>query len=229
LGATYRLDDRLTLFGGYNTGFDVENSAGSFTAQGDPLKPETSNQFEAGLRFGTPKAQASLSVFQIQRTNAITPDLENDGFSLQIGKLRVRGVELEGTFQPIDGLTLSAGYAYLASRIVRSNEGDEGGRLGDTPRSQANARISYTLPNIPLTFRIAGNYVGKRLLTNASRISLEDYFVLDAGLGLALGKFTFDATLSNAFDKHYVTASGNANSVLPGDPLQFSLRVSVAL
>lgn len=227
IGSTWRVSDQLSVYAGYNTGFDVENSAGARAADGKPLKPEESNQLEAGLRFQYGDFRASLAAFRIKRVNALTVDLANPDFSINVGAQRVQGVELEGEWQPAPWWTLSAGYALLDSKITRSNDGGEGMRLGDVPRHTITARTAVAVPGTPLTLRAAVNHVGSRLLVNGSGVSLPAYTIADVGAGLRAGRFTIDATVSNLFDKVYYTASGNGFAVNPGDPRTFGIRVGI--
>jgi iron complex outermembrane receptor protein len=151
-GATYQLDGGFSIFGGYNTGFDVENSfGGAPTVDGDRLQPETSEQFEAGLRYASDRAQVTLSTFQIKRRDVAGDDPDNPGFSKNIGSFRVRGLELEGKVDVLDGLSLSAGYAYLAGKITASATPTEvGGRIADLARHSGNVRVTYAIPGTPI-------------------------------------------------------------------------------
>lgn len=237
-GVTYRLGGGFSLFGGYATGFDLENITGSRGADGRPLAPEESQQGEAGVRFASTRLRTSLSGFDVRRTNLATGDVLNPGFSIQTGAVRVRGFEAEGEFEPVSGLRLQGGYAFLASRITSSNNGDEGDDLADTPRHQANLALRWTVPGTRLELRGGANYVGGRRFSNArqevfpgllaSDVRLPDYVLLDLGAGYAFKRYRFDVTLTNAANARFFTTEGafNAFAVFPGEPLQASFRVS---
>jgi iron complex outermembrane receptor protein len=227
LGSTWRLTDAVSLYAGYNTGFDVENTAGARTRTGTPLQPERSNQAEAGLRLRTGALRASLAVFQIKRVNAVTADPVDPDFSINAGEQRVRGIEIEGEWQPREGWDLSAGYALMDGKVTRSNDGIEGKRIGDLPRGSLTVRTSVALPGTPLSLRGGVNHVTGRALVDGSDTTLPAYTLADIGVGLALKPFRIDATLSNLLDERYFTASGNGFAVYPGDPRTFSVRVSV--
>lgn len=227
LGSTYRVSDAVSLYAGYNTGFDVENTAGARTRTGTPLQPERSNQAEAGLRYRTGTLRTSFSVFQIKRVNAVTADPVDPDFSVNAGEQRVRGIEFEGEWQPLEWWELSAGYALMDGKVTRSNDGTAGKRIGDLPRHSFTARTSVAVPGTPLTVRGGANHVTSRALVDGSDTTLPAYTLADIGLGLALKPFRIDATLSNLFDERYFTASGNGFAVYPGDPRTFSVRVSV--
>jgi iron complex outermembrane receptor protein len=225
LGTTFALGNGLSLYGGYSTGFDIESSGGARAASGDPLKPEESEQYEAGLRLLRGPFQGSLSVFQIKRINALTTDPNDPDFVLNVGEQRVRGVELQGDWQLTRDWNVAAGYARLLSKITRSNDGDEGLRLGDVPKNGATLRTAYSIPQHALTLRAGLAHASSRLLTNGSSVVLPSYTLLDAGASIKVKSVDLDLTLANLADQRYFTASGNSFAVIPGDPRSVQLRV----
>jgi iron complex outermembrane receptor protein len=230
-GATYQLDGGFSIFGGYNTGFDTENSfGGAPTVSGDRLQPETSEQFEAGLRYSSDSAQLNASVFQIKRRDVAGDDPDNPGFSKNVGSFRVQGLELGGRIEPTEGLTLTAGYAYLDGKITASADPAEiGGRISDLAKHSGNFRIAYAIPGTPFDVRGGVGYQGKRAIASASPILLDEVVLVDLAVGAKLGKFRIDLVANNLLDKLYYTVAGahqgNRNSVYPGDPRTVSLRV----
>jgi iron complex outermembrane receptor protein len=236
LGSTYRFNARWSVFGGYATGFDVESTTGSSDVDGNPFDPEESEQYEAGVRYSGDRLRGSASIFQIQRINVLTADPLNPDFSIQTGEVQVQGLEIEGVWAPTEHLSIQGGYAYLDSEITKSNNGDQGQQLEDTPEHQANVFIRYDVPNTPLQVRLGANYVGERQFSNAgvdvyngvlaSSVRLPDYVTVDLGAALTLADVRFDLALSNVFDEAYYTREFDDFSVLPGEPRQVSLRVS---
>ncbi len=227
VGSTYQLTSAISVYAGYNTGFDVESTAGARTRTGDPLQPEESNQAEIGLRYRTDDVRASVSVFQIRRVNAVTTDPVDPDFSVNAGEQRVRGVEVEGEWQITDWWQLNAGYAHLDGKVTRSNDGIAGKRIGDLPQDSFTARTNVTLPGTPVTVRAGINHVTNRVLVDGSDVVLPSYTLADVGVGVDLKPFRIDATISNLFDERYFTASGNSFAVYPGEPRTFSVRLSV--
>lgn len=227
IGSTYKLSDALSVYAGYNTGFDVESSAAARSANGDPLLPEKSSQAELGLRFVSGAFRGSVSAFEIKRSNALTTDPSNPDFSINVGEQRVRGIEAEGVWQATDWWTLRLGYAWLDSKITKSNDGDQGLRIGDVPRHSFNASTEVQVPGTQLSLRGGVNHVSNRLLVNGSSTVLPAYTLASIGAGYRIGRFSIDTALNNLFDERYFTASGNSFAVYPGDPRTFSLRLGV--
>lgn len=227
IGSTYKLSDALSVYAGYNTGFDVESSAAARSANGDPLLPEKSSQAELGLRFVSGAFRGSVSAFEIKRSNALTTDPSNSDFSINVGEQRVRGIEAEGVWQATDWWTLRLGYAWLDSKITKSNDGDQGLRIGDVPRHSFNASTEVQVPGTQLSLRGGVNHVSNRLLVNGSSTVLPAYTLASIGAGYRIGRFSIDTALNNLFDERYFTASGNSFAVYPGDPRTLSLRLGV--
>ncbi|WP_375404627.1 TonB-dependent receptor [uncultured Sphingomonas sp.] len=227
LGSTYRLGGGMSLFGGYNKGFDLEPVVGARARDGSPFVPETSDQIEAGLRVARGSLRASASVFRIRRDNVAVPDPENVDFQIQEGRLRVQGVEVEGEWEALPGWRLQGGYAYLDGRVTRTTTAtSQDARLGDTPEHTATLSSRLTIGVIEL--RAGAYYVGRRRLVNGSAVTLDDYAVFDLGVGTVLGPVRVDAALTNAADEVYYTANGGTNFVYPGDPRTLSIRVVYA-
>lgn len=227
IGSTYQLTNALSVYAGYNTGFDIESTGGARTRTGEPLQPEKSNQAEFGLRYRTDGFRGSISLFQIKRVNAVTADPVDPDFSINAGEQRVRGVEVEGEWQVTDWWQLNAGYAYLDGKVTRSNDGIVGKRIGDLPEHSFTARTNVTIPGTPITLRGGINHITNRALVDGSDVRLPAYTLADIGVGVDLKPLRIDATLSNLFDERYFTASGNGFAVYPGEPRTFSVRLSV--
>lgn len=226
LGSHYRLGGGFSLYGGYNSGFDLEPVVGARSKDGTPFKPETSDQIEAGLRLARGGFSGSLSVFRIRRNNVATGDPQDPNYEVQEGQLRSRGLEIEGEWVPLPGWWLQGGYAHIDGRVTRNNTpGLKGAWMGDTPRNTATLSTRVALGGSGIELRGGAYYVGERALVNGSDIILGDYLLLDIGAGARFGNLSLDAALTNLTDRTYYTANGGANFVYPGDPRMLSVRL----
>lgn len=226
LGTTYDLGGGLSLYGGYNTGFDIESSAGSLSRDGSPFEPEVSDQGELGLRYQGESVRLSASIFQIRRTNVLTADPVDPDYSIQTGEVRVRGFELEGAFELTPGLTVEGGYAYLDGEVTKSNNGDQGGAIADMPKHSASLFVTWRSEAAPLELRGGLNYYSSRALLNGSAIRLPEYTTVDLGASYDFDAVRVSLIATNVFDERYFAASGNAFAVYAGDPRQISLTIS---
>lgn len=166
-----------------------------------------------------------MSLFRVQKKNALTTDPIDPDFQTQTGKVRVQGIEFEGELSLAEGLYLQGGYAWMDNEILKSNDGDAGEELGDTPEHQASLFLRYVPDWHGLEFRAGANYAGSRLLVNASDVELDSYVTLDAAASWDVGSTRVELLVNNLLDEVYCTASGNAFAVIPGDPRQVTLRV----
>lgn len=237
IGSTYKLGGGWSLFGGYATGFDMENAAGGRSFSATPFDPEESSQIEAGLRYAQGPLTGSASAFEIKRTNVLTDDPVNLGFSIQTGEVRVRGIEVEGAWQVAEGLSVQGGYAWMDGEVISSNSGNQGFDLADTPENQANLFIRYDMPNLPIQLRAGVNHVGDRAFSDtagvsvfpgllSSDVTLPSYTTLDLGASYDFGSARLDLAITNVTDETYYTREFNDFSVFPGEPLQASLRLT---
>lgn len=232
IGTTYALGDGVSLFGGYNTGYDLGAVTGSRRFDGVAFKPETSDQAELGVRLTRDTLRGSISVFRIRRNNVGVPDPANFGFQLQDGQFRVEGLELEGEWSPLPGWSLQGGYAYLDGEVSKTTEPAlQGARLAETPEHSATLSTRFTLG--PIEWRAAANYVGERKMINGGAVTLPDYTTFDLGAGYTFSNWRLDASLTNVFDETYYFSDnasryslGTEDRVFPGDPRTFSLRIA---
>jgi iron complex outermembrane receptor protein len=232
LGTTYDLGGGLSVFGGYNTGYDLGAVTGSRRFDGTPFEPETSDQAELGVRLAGETLRASLSVFRIHRNNVAVPDPANFGFQLQEGQFRVQGLELQGAWSPVENWVIEGGYAYLDGEISRTTDlALLGADLAETPRHSATLSVRATLGEFDVRAGIA--YVGERKMINGGTVTLPDYATVDLGVGTTLGPVRVEAALTNVFDETYYFTDnasryslGTEDRVLPGEPRNVSLRLS---
>lgn len=228
LATNLRLSDRWSLFGGVNTGFDVESTMGARAADGHVFDPERSRQVEAGVRYGSDHHRVSVALFDLRRYDALTADPVDPDFSVQDGEQRVRGLEVEGVSRFGEAWTLTWGASRMDGKVLRSHDGDQDAELGDTPKLTGLLRTRYALADTPWSFDAGVYGVGSRRLVNGSDVRLSGYALVDAGVQYARDDWSFGLTVNNLFDRRYYTASGNTFSVLPGDPRHVALRVTYA-
>lgn len=225
LNSTFALTGGMALYGGFTSSFDAAAAGGLRAADGSPLRPEKSAQIEAGVRLSRGALHGSVSAFQVRRTHALTADPQNAGFSLDAGTQRLRGIALQGDWQPAPLWTLSGGYALLQAKVTRSNDGDQGSRPADVPKHSAALRSAYEIPQHALTLRAAMSHVSDRLPASGSSIALHGYTLIDTGVSWKVSTVDVDVAVTNVTDQRYFTASGSAFAVIPGDPRSVQVRL----
>lgn len=186
IGSAYQLTYGLSVYAGYDTGFDIESTGGSRTRTGEPLAPEESNQKEIGVRYRDYALRGSLSLFDIRRANAATSDPVDPDFLVNAGEQRVRGIEIEGEWAATPWWSVSAGYAYRDGVVARSNDGIEGGRIADLSEHAVTVRTDIAIPGTPISVRGGLYHAGSRALVDGGAVTLPAYTLADVGIGVDL-------------------------------------------
>lgn len=134
LTLSYRPDDKLNVFGTYSTAYKpVGVNVGGLptTASGEPdlsvaiVKPEYVQHYELGLKSKPIKgAILNITAFNTDikdyQTNVQSPQLGvNRGYLANAEKVRVKGLEIDGSYQLQKFLTLNAALAYLDGKYVK--------------------------------------------------------------------------------------------------------------
>jgi iron complex outermembrane receptor protein len=237
LGSTYKLSGGWSLFGGYATGFNIESTVNTLTFNGVPLAPEDSWQGEGGIRLIQGPLNVSASLFQINKTNAVTADPLHPGYSINDGDVRGRGAEIEGKLRIAKDLFLEPGYTYENARIIKSNSGNLGFETADTPRNRADVFLRYALPHLPIQLRGGLNFVGNRAFLDTANVvegpnllgnnvRLPQYTTVNLGATYTVGRARFDLNVRNIANRIYYLKDFGSYDVIPGEPRELSLRMT---
>lgn len=134
LTLSYRPNDRLNTFATYSTGYKPvgvnvgglpTTSSGAADISVARVKPEYVQHYELGVKT-KPTAGALLNITAFNtdikdyQTNVQSPQLGvNRGYLANAEKVRVRGLEIDGSYQAGRFLTLNAAVAYLDGKYVK--------------------------------------------------------------------------------------------------------------
>lgn len=131
LGLQQHLSDSVMAFLTYATGhkgetYDLSSGFNQLRADGGPVKPETSQDWEAGLRTEMldHRLTVNLTVFNTDYKNfqaqgaQTLPDGTVNFRLANVGKLRTRGVELEMNARVSQDLSLGASATYDDAKIL---------------------------------------------------------------------------------------------------------------
>lgn len=214
-GLTYLFDNGLAPYASYTTSFLP--TLGTDKAN-NPFRAQTAQQFEVGVKYEPVGARGmiGLSVFDLTLENALTPDPKDTRFSVQAGKQRVRGVELEGKMELTPELDVLAAYAYSHSEVLRSNRPIEVGReMLRLPEHQASLWAIYRptyVPGLALSAGVRATSSYQTDSTYLAQLRIPARTLVDIGAEYDFGAVdkTFEGTklqvnVSNLFDKKYVS------------------------
>ncbi|UUF16867.1 MULTISPECIES: TonB-dependent siderophore receptor [Flavobacterium] len=247
----------LSLFASYSNSFTPNTGT---TVDAKPLDPSIIDQYEVGVKkdFFRGLLTTNVTLYQISNNNlAQTAQYLSDGVTQNVntnlkelvGATKGKGVEIDITATPVEGLNIMAGYSFNETKVSKSSGTSGSLVVGDvlarTPKNTANLSFFYKLPSGLLkgvTFGAIGNYVGDRTggwnddylwtentpstnpktytVTIRDRdIPLEGYVTVDASLGYEWKKFSILCRLSNITNELNYTVHENY-SVNPIAPRQ---------
>lgn len=177
VGLVYQPQKDISLFASYSSSFTPNTGT---TVDLQPLEASIIDQYEAGIKkdFWDGALSTNVTVYQIKNSNlAQTAEFKADG-TLNVdssiktlgGGTKSKGIEIDLTARPVDGLSIIAGYSYNDMRYVNTSGTSgsfvEGDRVARTPQNTANLSFFYTLPSGVLkgvSFGAIANYIGDRL------------------------------------------------------------------
>ncbi len=121
----------------------------STTASGAALPPGASEQFEVGVKqeLLDKRVQATAALFQLTRSNVVTPDPANTQFSIASGQQQSRGVELDVAGELRPGWKAVASYAYTFADVTRDNRLPVGNTLAGVARHAGALWTTYDVPD----------------------------------------------------------------------------------
>ncbi|MFG6591905.1 TonB-dependent siderophore receptor [Sulfitobacter sp. 1A12157] len=221
-------DNGLSAYLSYGTSFQ------SFAEPGDTgsaLEPTTGEQWEIGMKYlpATVDAYVLAALYQLEEKNRAVYVQNGAGVRSyeQVGKSRVRGLELEGRANLVNGWSLTGGYSYTDSEIIGGDE--DGNELGLTPAHTFKLWASKEIqagPLAGLTIGAGARYIGERYAFNANANQLDAVTLLDAAVSYNFNDGTeLQVNVTNLTDEAYVSSVGYFSTYY-GDGRTFSATLS---
>jgi len=230
LGALYEFEFGLSPYFSFSESFEPQTGTryvpGTSPLQTEPFEPVTGRQYEAGLKF-QPRGTNSIftaSVYDLRRRKVpvADPGAPANGLpsnsQIQIGEVRVRGVELEGRGEVAPGLDVIVAGSYTDAIITQGTKATAatatvgavptttGTRQLGTPEWLASGFVSYDFGrNGGVTGPLGGLKLGGGVrhvggsdgttqykvvngLAIFERFTSDSFTLVDAMLGYDLGK-----------------------------------------
>lgn len=198
--------------------------------------PDKNWTYEIGLKntFMNGLATLNLAAFYIDWSDlqlSVSPTGGGQTTTLitqNIGGASIKGIELDGVIEPIEGLVLNAGLAYIdatyddgtiSSRILRANlcgdgtvcnaNGDVGGNsLQRTSKFQWNVGASFDTPvsdSLEFFSRVDVAGQSKQFVSELNVATIEPRVITNGRLGIRSDRWSFSIWGKNLFDKKYVS------------------------
>jgi len=242
-GLVYQpLADKLSVFANYMNGFRNVAPSGVYDENGDltgsqTFKPEHANQFEAGLKANllAERISGSISYYDIRVSDIVLSPPMGYGFSSQGGTVESKGIELDITASPVQGLDILLGYSHNESEVTEGNDGDIWLETGKRPfwagpKDLINAWMTYRFGPGPLSgfgLGFGGNYASDNATLDSEvtgTFILPSYTVVNGSIFYNNDRIRVAFNLNNIGDKQYF--GGGWSTLNPQKPRNGVLSVS---
>ena len=228
LGLIFKPQENISLYGSYSQSF-LPRSGDQFlalTVSQQNLAPEKFTNFEVGAKWDVqPNLNLTLAVFQLERSNATTPDPLNPLQSINIGMTRTQGVEFAATGKITSSWQVHGGYSYQDATLA----GNDSVRLAQVPKHQASLWNRYDFSDV---FAAGVGIIHQSsqfaaIRTTASTTKLPAFTRVDAALYYDVSDaLQLQLNVENLLDTGYYSDAHNNNNISTGAPIngRFTIR-----
>ncbi|MBE9168809.1 TonB-dependent siderophore receptor [Pleurocapsales cyanobacterium LEGE 06147] len=228
VGLVYQPIEPISLYGSFSRSF-IPNSV--TTIDGEVIEPERGTQYEVGVKGEFGDFSATLAAYDITKTNITRTDPDNPDFSIPIGEVKSRGIELDVAGEPVSGWNIIASLFFNDAFI---SEGDEFNPEGDTlinaPGSGASLWTTYEIQQGSLQglgFGAGLFYVGDVEAEIPNDFVIPSYVRVDASLFYRRDNWRAQLNFQNLFNKKYLESTQDTDLLQPGAPFTVVGTVSV--
>ncbi len=236
-GALYELTPWVSPYVNVSSSFNPNTAGTGLTFDGTPLDPTTGIQYEGGLKFSLlgQRLTMTTAIYHITKEDVPVVDSAHPGFSLNGGKMRSQGVELDLIGQITPELQIMASYGYTDTEVLDSNALPEGASFLNIPLHSGSIWLKYTFTKGPLkNFGVGAGYFGAstRSGDNNNSFYLPGYSRFDAAMWYKVDlqsgqELKFQVNAFNLSNERYYESATSAASVQPGAPFTIFAKCSL--
>jgi catecholate siderophore receptor len=218
-----------SVYASYGTALNPSLEGLSYQLGSAEIDPEKTYTLEVGSKWDLLQDRLLLSgaVFRVDKTNARTPGiLPDDPPQVLEGEQRVNGLELAATGMLTRTWKVFAGYTFLSSEVISSNNPSEvGNELPLTPKNSFNIWTTYNIRRV--TLGLGAGFVDDRFNNTANVRLAEGYWLVDAMAAFPLtDKLDLRLNVYNLTDEYYFDRIGGGH-VVPGAGRSASLGTTI--
>ncbi|MGC4249990.1 MAG: TonB-dependent receptor [Sphingobium sp.] len=202
-------------------GYITVAAGGRFIITGNPdLKPETSTAYELGATYYGGTWHVGATLFQSDLRGLVqTICVENCGIRgrerrayVNVDKARIRGVELNAEWMPVESLSLTASYTYVDPQDLSNDR-----ELAERPNHSVKWGIAWE-PLAGSSVNLRGRYIGRQTIyQNSVPVRLKGYDLWSADLSHMIDdRLTLKAGVDNIFKKRLAEDSALYSYAEPG-------------
>ncbi|MDF5719658.1 MAG: TonB-dependent siderophore receptor [Rhizonema sp. PD37] len=227
VGLVYQPIEQISLYASYSSSFVPNNSR---TASGLSLEPSRGTQYEVGIKseLFNRRLSATLAAYDITKTNIPTTDPNNIEYSIAVGEVKSRGIELDIAGEILPGWKIIAS-GYLNDAFVsKDNTIPVGTRLENSAYHGASLWTTYEIQQGSLKgLQFGGGifFVGSRISNQSDPFTIPSYVRTDAAISYKHDHWRAAINLKNIFDVKYYDTNGYF--VFPQAPLTVLGTISV--
>lgn len=248
----YRMSDQVMVFGTVSTGYKSGGFAGSQgveAAASVPVDPENVTNYELGMKgdFLDNSMRLNVTAFymkykdlQVTRFGPVPSSPFGTFLTTNLGSAKIKGLEMEMTWQMTENLTFNANYAYLDSEaqdLVINGIDASGTQLRQAPENSFNLDLNYHVPldkNGTLDFNIHFSHVDEERMDYISdNPVIEERNLTDARITWRSDDDRYEVSLwgQNLFDKGYTAHTyiiGPGSIGVWGAPRTFGISMNAS-
>lgn len=229
VGIVYQPIEPISLYASYNRSF-VAN-LGTLKVGRTQIEPSYGTQYEAGIRaeLFDRRLSVNLAAYDITKTNIPTTDPNNDQYSIAIGEVKSRGIELDVAGEILPGWKVIASGFLNDAYVSKGYAGlPEGRHLTNAPYHGASFWTTYELQkgNLQgLQFGAGLFFKGDRTANLDDPFILPSYVTTDALISYKRDNWQVALNLKNIFNVKYYES--NDYLTFPQAPFTVQGTISV--
>lgn len=239
---TYEPSDALTIYGGYSRGFrsggfnqtgvGAVAAANGIVGVNDIFEAETADTFEIGFKAQLGPANISGAAYTTESNNSYffvflaansTQNLGN------VPRTRIKGFELEGNVEVVDGLDLSAAFGFTDSEIKEfPDPAVIGNQAPLISRYTLNLGAQYDAPitnTVDALLRVDYRRTGKTWWEPYNTTVRDPVDLVDARAGISVDGWSITAFAQNLFDEEYNAEFSPGGFVFKARPRRYGVEI----
>jgi iron complex outermembrane receptor protein len=215
-GVNYLFDNGVTPYFSYSESFEPSSTSG---ANGAIFAPSKGKQYEAGMKYSPSDRPIVLTgaLYQLTKSNNLMADPAGSVWSVEGGKVRSRGVELEAKAALSANLNVVGSYTYTQAEYTTDTK-LKGNTPPQVPKHMASLWGDYTFyDGAPsgLTLGTGARFTGSSFGDPANSFKVGSATVVDALVRYDLARLGMAGSnvalhVNNLFDREYVASCFNS-------------------
>ncbi|MDZ7963254.1 MAG: TonB-dependent siderophore receptor [Aulosira sp. DedQUE10] len=211
VGIVYQPIEPISLYASYSRSF---NADGGRDRNNQLLEPSRGTQYEVGIKaeLFDKRLSATLAAYDIAKTNVPTVDPIDDQYSIALGEVKSRGIELDVAGEILPGWKVIASGFLNDAYVSKDNDPTvQGKHLENAPYHGASLWTSYEFQkgNLQgLQFGAGLFFTGDRVANQSEQFILPSYVRTDALISYKRDNWQVGLNFKNIFDVKYYESNG---------------------